>query len=250
MKRLMVRADDLGYSKGINYGIYECVKQGVIKNIGFMVNMPDSIEGYELVKNYDICLGQHTNICVGKPVCDPTLIPSLVQENGEFKTSKDYRNSKEDFVVLEEAILEVEAQYQRFKQITGFEPRYFEGHAVQSANFFKALKIVADRHSLKLCDFSSQPGAMCISGQDVYMYMGCMDEDYNPFTYFKSIYKGANTEGYHMMVCHPGYLDAVILNTSSLTIPRTKEVEMLCSSEFKQYIQKNNIKLWTYDDIV
>ena len=91
MKRLMVRADDLGYSKGINYGIYECVKQGVIKNIGFMVNMPDSIEGYELVKNYDICLGQHTNICVGKPVCDPTLIPSLVQENGEFKTSKDYR---------------------------------------------------------------------------------------------------------------------------------------------------------------
>ena len=79
MKKLMIRADDLGYSKGINYGIYESVKNGVIKNIGFMVNMPNSVEGYNLVKDYDICLGQHTNVCVGRPICNPSLIPSLVQ---------------------------------------------------------------------------------------------------------------------------------------------------------------------------
>lgn len=57
MKKIMVRADDLGFSKAINYGIYETVKNGVIRNIGFMVNMPDSLHGYELVKDYDICLG-------------------------------------------------------------------------------------------------------------------------------------------------------------------------------------------------
>ena len=71
MKKIMVRADDLGFSKAINYGIYETVKNGVIRNIGLMVNMPDSLHGYELVKDYDICLGQHTNVCVGKPICDP-----------------------------------------------------------------------------------------------------------------------------------------------------------------------------------
>lgn len=54
--KIMVRADDLGYSRGVNYGIYDTVKNGVIKNIGFMVNMPDSVEGYELVKDLDICL--------------------------------------------------------------------------------------------------------------------------------------------------------------------------------------------------
>lgn len=63
MKKIMVRADDLGFSKAINYGIYETLKNGVIRNIGFMVNMPDSLHGYELVKDYDICLGQHTNVC-------------------------------------------------------------------------------------------------------------------------------------------------------------------------------------------
>ena len=118
MKKIMVRADDLGFSKAINYGIYETLKNGVIRNIGFMVNMPDSLHGYELVKDYDICLGQHTNVCVGKPISDPKDIPTLVNADGTFKTSKMYRSTKEDFVDLDEAILEVEAQYNRFKEIT------------------------------------------------------------------------------------------------------------------------------------
>ena len=116
MKKIMVRADDLGFSKAINYGIYETLKNGVIRNIGFMVNMPDSLHGYELVKDYDICLGQQTNVCVGKPISDPKDIPTLVNADGTFKTSKMYRSTKEDFVDLDEAILEVEAQYNRFKE--------------------------------------------------------------------------------------------------------------------------------------
>lgn len=69
--KIMVRADDLGYSRGVNYGIYDTVKNGVIKNIGFMVNMPDSVEGYELVKDLDICLGQHPMYVL--------VLPSVIQ---------------------------------------------------------------------------------------------------------------------------------------------------------------------------
>ena len=36
MKHIMVRADDLGYSEGINYGIEKSVKEGIIKNVGFI----------------------------------------------------------------------------------------------------------------------------------------------------------------------------------------------------------------------
>ena len=104
MKKFMIRADDLGFSKAVNYGIFETVKNGVIKNIGFMVNMHASIHGYELVKDYDICLGQHTNVCVGKPISNPTKIPSLVNKNGEFKSSKEYRKAKEDFVDMKIAL--------------------------------------------------------------------------------------------------------------------------------------------------
>lgn len=244
----MVRADDLGFSKAVNYGIYETVKNGVIKNIGFMVNMPDTIHGYDLVKDYDICLGQHTNVCVGKPVSDPKLIPSLVQENGEFKTSKMYRSTKEDFVNLEEAILEVEAQYKRFKEIVGKEPAYFEAHAVMSENLNKAIEIVGNSHNLKVLNMPSLGEVMKVNGQSMYMYMDSMFPDYHPFESFKKMVDNAK-DGYNMMVCHPGYLDHYIMNVSSLTIPRTLEADFLTSNELKVYLKENEIHLYTYDEV-
>ena len=248
MKKIMVRADDLGFSKAVNYGIYETVKNGVIKNIGFMVNMPDTMHGYELVKDYDICLGQHTNVCVGKPISAPSLIPSLVQENGNFKSSKTYRASKEDFVVLEEAVLEVEAQYQRFKEIVGKEPAYFEAHAVASTNLNKAIEIVGNRHNLKVLGMPSLGEIMKVNGQPMYMYMDSMFPNYDPFASFKKMVENAQ-DGFNMMVCHPGYLDHYIMSVSSLTQPRTLEVDMLASSELKEYLKENNIHLYTYDEV-
>jgi chitin disaccharide deacetylase len=249
MKKIMVRADDLGFSKAVNYGIYETVKNGVIKNIGFMVNMPDTMHGYELVKDYDICLGQHTNVCVGKPISDPSLIPSLVQENGDFKSSKTYRASKEDFVVLEEAVLEVEAQYQRFKEIVGKEPAYFEAHAVASTNLNKAIEIVGNRHNLKVLGMPTQLGEiMKVNGQPMYMHMDSMFPNYDPFASFKKMVENAQ-DGFNMMVCHPGYLDHYIMSVSSLTQPRTLEVDMLTGSELKEYLKENNIYLYTYDEV-
>lgn len=249
MKRFMVRADDLGYSKAVNYGILETVKNGVIKNIGFMVNMPNSVHGYELVKDYDICLGQHTNVCVGKPISDPSKIPSLVDENGMFKSSKEYRNSKEDFVVIEEAVIEIEAQYHKFVEITGYQPHYFEAHAVMSNNLMIALKQVADKYGLKFCGISFDSSAIDVDGQKMYMWMDSMNPTYDPFTFFTSIYENTIPDGYHMMVCHPGYLDEYLLETSSLTTPRVKEVEMLCSHQFSDYLKEHEIKLYTYDEV-
>ena len=55
---------------------------------------------------------------------------------------------KEDTVVIEEAEMEIEAQYLRFKEITGKDPDYFECHAVISQNFFIALRNVAKKYGL------------------------------------------------------------------------------------------------------
>lgn len=120
--KLIMRADDLGFSEAVNYGILKSIVDGVITSTGMMPNMESAKHGYELVKNLDIALGQHTNICVGKPLSDPALIPSLVQKNGEFCSSKEIRARKEDSIVVEEAEIEIEAQLQRFIEITGRKP--------------------------------------------------------------------------------------------------------------------------------
>ena len=117
---------DLGFSESINYGIEKSVKEGIIRTVGIMMNMDATEHGINLLKDTGVCFGLHTNICVGKPLVDPKLIPSLVDENGYFKSSKTYRKAKEDFVVLDEVLLEVEAQYLRYVELMGEKPHYFE----------------------------------------------------------------------------------------------------------------------------
>lgn len=248
-KQLLVRADDLGYSKGVNYGIADALKGGIIRSVGVMVNMPETERGLELIKDDHACLGLHTNICVGKPLTDPKLIPSLVQENGEFKPSKAYRAAKEDFVNLDEVMLEIEAQYQRFVELTGQKPVYFEGHAVASDNFFKGLEAVAAKHG---CDYlgMSFDGPVAFRHSKVDMQMDSMNPDYDPVQFLRSLAaKEVEPDTVTTMVCHPGYLDDYLLQTSSLLIPRTKEVEMALNADLKKELEAQGIEFITFADV-
>ena len=102
MKKIIFRADDLGYSEGVNQGIAKTVKRGFIQTVGLIVNLEHSQEGFELIKEYEVCLGLHVNISYGKPVSDPLTLSSLVDENGMFKSSRAYNQASVDFVKYEE----------------------------------------------------------------------------------------------------------------------------------------------------
>ncbi len=253
MVQFLLRADDLGYSEAVNYGIARTVEKGLIGSVGVMPNMPDAQHGLDLLKGMDVCLGQHTNICIGRPCADPSAVRSLLDEDGNLKSSRLYREAwkkGECFTVLEEMVLEIEAQYQRFVELTGREPAYFEGHAVLSRHLIEGLRIVAERHNLKFNhmfpgdetgDFGGAPVAAC--------EMKSMEPDYNPAQALKEAVAKARTDMPNIFVCHPGYLDEYLLNHSSLTVNRTKEVTMLCDPEIKKWLLEQNVQLIRYDDI-
>ena len=248
-KRMLVRADDLGWTEAINYGIEKTVKEGIIGSVGLMPNMPAARHGMELLAGENVCVGQHTNICVGRPVTDPEKIPSLCQDNGLFKPSRAYRTAREDFVVLDEAVLEIEAQYQRFVELTGRQPGYFEGHAVASRNFFKGLEIVADRHGLLYLPMAMD-GPVRFCSTWLYASMDSMKPDYDPEESLKTAaLKDYGPDGCCMFVCHPGYLDDEILRESSLTVPRAREVAMAANPDVKRWLEENGVRLVTYDDL-
>lgn len=50
--KLVVRADDCGISKGVNFGIYTAVKEGFVQTVGIMVNQEDAQHGYELIRKF------------------------------------------------------------------------------------------------------------------------------------------------------------------------------------------------------
>lgn len=253
--KLIIRADDVGYSQAVNYGIEKTVKYGIISSVGIMPNMPDAVHGLKLLEGTGVALGQHTNVCLGKPCADPALIPSLLDENGNLKSSRVYREAwkkGEEFTVLEEMVIEIEAQYQRFKELTGQEPDYFEAHAVMSKNLFKGLEIVAQRHDLPLQLFNFATGEGSFRGKPfntLPMKSVAPPDQYDPFLCLQEGVAMAKEDQPNLFVCHPGYLDDFILNNSSLTINRTKEVEMLCDPAVKQWLADQGAELVSYKDI-
>lgn len=253
MIRLIIRADDVGYSEAVNYGIEKTVKEGLVRSVGVMPNMPSTVHGLKLLDGTGVCLGQHTNLCIGKPCADPAKVSSLLDEDGNFRSSKDYWaawKAGKEFTVLDEVVLEIEAQYQRFKELTGQEPHYFEGHAIMSKHLFQGLKIVAQRHSLPLqaIDFTTQTGTF--KGKALHTFpMESMNAEYDPFQCLKNGLAEAPEDVPCLFVCHPGYLDDFILHNSSLTVNRTKEVAMLCDPKVRNWLNQQGVELITYDDV-
>lgn len=257
LKKVLLRADDLGYSEAVNYGIEKSVKEGMIQSVGVMVNMPAAAHGVALLKEEPIAFSQHTNICVGKPLSDPEQIPSLVDMDGNFKSSKTYREATEDFVVFEEVMLEIKAQYQRFLELFGREPDYFEGHAVTSANYFKAMEQFAAEQQLKYSGLPQGQGPnsltkdafIDVNGTKIYMLMEAMQPDYDPYQTFEKLLANLHDDGVDMMIFHPGYLDDFLVKSSSLLIPRTAEVAFLTDPAVKKRVENLGIELISYKEV-
>lgn len=256
MKQMLIRADDVGYSYAVNLGIARTVHEGVVRSVGVMPNMPEAARGVDWVRDADIALGQHTNLCLGTPCADPALIPSLLQKNGEFHSSREFRAAHaegRDIVDLDEAIIEVEAQLARFLEVVGSEPSYFEAHAIQSPNVFAAIHEVAQRHGLKEQPAEFDPTKEVVCGT-TRCHMALEDmlppDTYDPAEFIKRTVRNMRDGETYVMVFHPGYLDAFILGNSSLTVNRTKEVDALIDPDVRAWLEAQpDLRLIDYRDM-
>lgn len=258
MKQLVIRADDLGYSYAVNLGIVRAVRDGLVRSVGLMPNMPEAERGLAWLRdaNVDVAVGQHTNVCLGAPCADPALVPSLLGPDGLFRSSRDFRASyKEgvDFVDFDEACLEIEAQHDRFLELVGHEPDYFEAHAVMSANLNRAISEVARRHGLREQKASFDPTATTTFGTTpVRMALEDMlpPDQYDPRDFVRRTVEGMGEDETVVMVFHPGYLDDFILSHSSLTVNRTKEVDALVDPALRAWLEAQpDLRLVDYRDL-
>ncbi len=250
MAKILVRADDLGYCEAVNYGLARAVRDGIVRSVGVMSNMAWAEHGVRLLDGCDVTFTLHSNISQGRPVSDPARIPSLVDENGEFKDKNLYRSAKEDFVVLEEAILEVEAQYLRLVELTGKKPFMVEGHAVPSNNFFKAMAIVAEKYGVETMKMDFATGRAKVGSTFLKMSMDSGDPDYDPFKSLKKAVSQPLAEDEAvLMVLHPGYVDEYVYETSHITRQRGQEVAMAINPEVPKWCEENGVQLLTYADL-
>lgn len=252
-KRILVRADDVGYCRGVNYGIADSVWNGIIGSVGVMPNMPETQHGVDLLKGSGVCFGMHTNVCLGKPCADPAKIPSLLDENGDLKSSRTYRDAwkkGEEIVSLDEMVIEIEAQYQRYLELTDEKPHYFEAHAVLNQNLARGLEIVAEKYDLPYLPACFEPTGVQFKNTVLITRMESMLPDYDPAESLKKAVLAAYKDNEcPMFVCHPGYIDDYLMNHSSLVTPRPKEVAMLTDPAIRNWLEEQNVQLVTYDEM-
>lgn len=133
MKKLIINADDLGFSRDVNRAILDCVHFGTVTAASLMVNMPFAGEAVDLVRKQcpDLSLALHFTLTSGKPVAPPEEIPLLVDDRGFFKHGfaglwKNLVSSRKKPAFLRQAGTEFQAQFHRMKQFSQTHGLHFD----------------------------------------------------------------------------------------------------------------------------
>jgi predicted glycoside hydrolase/deacetylase ChbG (UPF0249 family) len=86
--RLIINADDFGLTEGVNRGILEAFREGVVTSTTLLANMDAFDDAATLAREHpDLPVGVHLNLVWGRPVSDPGDVPSLLDEGGRFPGS-------------------------------------------------------------------------------------------------------------------------------------------------------------------
>lgn len=125
--KLLTQSDDYGFTRGVTCGILDAIENGVVRNTGLFVNMPESEHAASFIQDYpQVCFGIDFNIVSGDPVSDPELLPDLVDQDGHFIRSTvkmaDPRFGKEELWPYEQVLTELRAQLKHFVRLAGQPP--------------------------------------------------------------------------------------------------------------------------------
>jgi chitin disaccharide deacetylase len=118
-RRLILNADDYGFTPGVSAGILECVQAGVVTSISVMVNTPGFEDGVRrlrvLAKPPGV--GLHLNLTAGAPVSAAHEVPSLVDARGRFLSLPGFAlRALAGAIVTEDVAREATAQLARLRE--------------------------------------------------------------------------------------------------------------------------------------
>lgn len=128
---ILINADDFGLNYEVNRAIVDLLKSGRIQRTTLMVNMPAAKEACEMAKENNLLskVGLHINLTDGNPFTEDIKqtrfcqYGTFVRGEVEFGTRIHISTSEKRAVRKE-----VQAQFDKFKELTGHYPKHVDGH--------------------------------------------------------------------------------------------------------------------------
>ncbi|NDJ75720.1 MAG: ChbG/HpnK family deacetylase [Chloroflexi bacterium] len=279
MKQLIVNADDFGRSPGVNRGIIDAHRTGIVTSTTVMINQPAAPAGLEdaLQRAPHLGIGLHLNLTSGRPVSPPDTVPTLVDGDGQFYDIRRWPIAGLRFNT-DELAHEITAQFERFVSLTGQPPDHLDAHhhatylhpaafktmlglAGQYALPLRASRLEAGPHGL----LEVLQGLVLEQAQKLFEQLRAViaggPPPFWPARFETGFYGERATlgdllviltnlpdNGITELMCHPGYVDDD-LRTSRYVEQREAELAHLTHAATRECVQSEGIQLITFGDL-
>jgi len=250
--RLIVNADDLGYTPGVTSGILRAHREGIVTATTLMTNAPDSEGAGGLVRRAKtLDVGVHVVFTYGRSLSAPDRIPSLVDAAGAFPRVRDLLRAGQPKAA--EALIEARAQYARARELIGRTPTHIDTH-----HWVHDMRALEDA----LLELAKETGA-ALRAHDGRQRARFRDAGVRTTDRFVREYQHSGAIGVESLValldhladqeagivelmCHPAEPDAALLSGSTYAEERGVELRTLTDPAVRTAIERLGIELVTY----
>ncbi|HYZ28895.1 MAG TPA: ChbG/HpnK family deacetylase [Thermoleophilaceae bacterium] len=216
MKHLVVNADDFGACEGVNQGVIESHRRGIVTSASLLVNWPGAEEAARLAReNGPLSVGLHACFVDHRherlaELSDPVACRRLLDE-----------------------------QLRRFRELLGRDPTHLDSHhhvhvqqplLAEFQELARALRIpLRDRSGIRYC--SQFYGQWAGESHPEQVSVGALI----------SILENDLGEGVTELACHPGRSDPTL--ASSYSEERELELQTLCDRRLRHMLDRRGIRL-------
>lgn len=221
MKYLIVNADDLGASPGVNRGIAEAHRRGPLTSASLMVNLPASGDGARLARDLPaVSVGLHAN---------------LTDFSG--RALIDAKTGEQCGALLQR-------QLHSFEVLMGRPPTHLDSHHDLHRNppLLPCFLELAHRYGLPLREHSPVRYYGTFYGQwggETHMEQISVDR-------LIQLLETEISDGVTELSCHPGYCDPEL--RSSYRMEREAELQTLCNPMVTDALSNQQIRLVSFAD--
>ncbi len=279
-RRLIINADDFGLCEGVNRGIVQAHKDGVLTSATIMVSMPSADEAVEAARSLSgLGVGVHLNLTEGRPVSEDVSVRCLLDSNGCFAYSPSKLALMSVFGKVKRAIrAEFAAQIQWFID-RGIRPTHLDSHKHIHCfpTLFTIVCELAGQFDVSAVRFAFEPGWISrkpwpapgdngpkrarkvrfmarinrLQNRSLLKtdaLLGVAHTGKIDVGFFEAVVRDKRILTAEVMT-HPGYIDGLNPAKTRLVEQRKKELDALCSEKTRQYIEEAGIKLVHYGQL-
>jgi predicted glycoside hydrolase/deacetylase ChbG (UPF0249 family) len=251
--RLIVNADDFGYSESVSAGILRAHRDGIVTATTLMTNAPDTRGAAKLARaTPSLDVGVHLVVTFDRPLADVERVPTLVDRDGRFFRPIELLARDID---RKEALIEYRAQYLKARELLGREPTHLDSHhwvhdhpALEWAigELARETGAAARIHSDEQRDRLRARGVRTPDRfvRD-FQHEGKVGVDPLLALLERIAAKGGVTE----LMCHPGEPDEALAKRSGYARERATELATLTDPRVRARVKDLGISLTTFADI-